>query len=356
MPALPAVNNLNTILTALLGAGDTTATVASTAAWPSSGIFSVDQEIVAYSGKTPTTFTGLTRGYDGTVATTHSNGEMVSLRIVAKHLNDAAYQSTVPSTVAVGGIPAGTTFPDKTSVQEILDQMLHPYQEPVVSSFVVDPSDSPGQLHEVGESISGPLSITWTITNSANAVPGSGQIDDLTTPTLLAITQATNPSNSNSIGIPSPISYSVPATHDFQIRITDTNAAYHTRNYALSWRYGRRSGNNANPTLTSSDILALGDLDYANNYAATYFMPATGYKFICQADAAGGQINTVKDAATLFNVPMADATDDAAYSNVDGGGFSYALVSFTNPHGVVLNYRVYRTKYALGGSINLIVS
>jgi hypothetical protein len=53
-----------TYLTASLAAGATTATVASTADFPSSGVLLIDQEIISYTGKTSTptaTFTGLTR-------------------------------------------------------------------------------------------------------------------------------------------------------------------------------------------------------------------------------------------------------------------------------------------------------
>jgi len=71
---------------------------------------------------------------------------------------------------------------------------------------------------------------------------------------------------------------------------------------------------------------------------------------------AGGQLNFVKDQLTGFNVPMATVSDHAAYSNVDGGGFSYALVSFTNAYSVVTNYRVYRTKNSLGGAVTLVVT
>lgn len=50
-----------TYLTASLAAGATTATVASTAEFPGSGTLLIDQEIISYTGKTSTTFTGLTR-------------------------------------------------------------------------------------------------------------------------------------------------------------------------------------------------------------------------------------------------------------------------------------------------------
>jgi len=50
-----------TYLTASLAAAATTATVASTAEFPGSGTLLIDQEIISYTGKTSTTFTGLTR-------------------------------------------------------------------------------------------------------------------------------------------------------------------------------------------------------------------------------------------------------------------------------------------------------
>lgn len=126
MPALPAINNLRTVLSLPLSAVDTVATVAFTVGFPDVGIFSVEDEILAYTGRTPTTFTGLTRGYDGSIATTHVAGLTCSLRIIAKHLNDAAFINPLPTTVDVGGIPAGTTFPDRVTVQELIDRLLYP--------------------------------------------------------------------------------------------------------------------------------------------------------------------------------------------------------------------------------------
>lgn len=69
--------SLETALTADLTTSATTATVADTTGWPSSGVIHIDTEAIAYSGITATSFTGLTRGVWGTVAQAHfvSNGE-----------------------------------------------------------------------------------------------------------------------------------------------------------------------------------------------------------------------------------------------------------------------------------------
>ena len=53
-------------------------TVVSTDEFPSTGVIRIGSEDIAYTGKTSTTFTGLTRGYNNTIATAHSSGTSVT--------------------------------------------------------------------------------------------------------------------------------------------------------------------------------------------------------------------------------------------------------------------------------------
>ncbi|HCK12650.1 TPA: hypothetical protein DHW51_00910, partial [Candidatus Poribacteria bacterium] len=53
-------------------------TVVSTDAFPSTGVIRIGGEDIAYTGKTSTTFTGLTRGYNNTLAAAHSSGTSVT--------------------------------------------------------------------------------------------------------------------------------------------------------------------------------------------------------------------------------------------------------------------------------------
>lgn len=67
--------------TALNGAIDssvTTLTVTSTSEFPSSGRLQIDNEVIQYSGKTATTFTGCTRGNISTTAASHVDASVVS--------------------------------------------------------------------------------------------------------------------------------------------------------------------------------------------------------------------------------------------------------------------------------------
>lgn len=59
-------------------AGDTTITVDSTADFPEQGRIHIDEEEILYTGKTPTTFTGCTRGARGTRAATHADNAVVN--------------------------------------------------------------------------------------------------------------------------------------------------------------------------------------------------------------------------------------------------------------------------------------
>ena len=83
-------NNLSTVLTATAGAADTTLTVNSTTGFESRGIITIENEVITYTGKTATTFTGCSRGAGGTTAAAHVSGKTVGLIYTAAHHNDLA--------------------------------------------------------------------------------------------------------------------------------------------------------------------------------------------------------------------------------------------------------------------------
>jgi len=66
------VNNLSTVLTDNpLTAGAVTVNVSDTTNFPTVGIITIDLEAIHYTGTTGTSFTGCTRGFDGTIAASH---------------------------------------------------------------------------------------------------------------------------------------------------------------------------------------------------------------------------------------------------------------------------------------------
>lgn len=99
-------NNSTTSIGVELSAAATTATVGSTSSFPTTGAFSVGSEIIYYTGKTATTFTGLVRARQGTAAAIHVVGTIVQGRYTAGH--HEALRSSVISLQTKLGIGSDT--------------------------------------------------------------------------------------------------------------------------------------------------------------------------------------------------------------------------------------------------------
>ncbi len=72
--------DINTQLDGALNSTATTITVLSTTAFAGYGVLHIDNEAVLYTSKTGTTFTGCTRGYLNTVASSHNTGVDATLK------------------------------------------------------------------------------------------------------------------------------------------------------------------------------------------------------------------------------------------------------------------------------------
>ena len=84
-----SAKTLTTTLTALCLSGDTTLSVADavTPGFASTdGVLSIGDELITYTGRTSTTFTGCTRGAFGTVASGHGLGATVAAKMVAGYV------------------------------------------------------------------------------------------------------------------------------------------------------------------------------------------------------------------------------------------------------------------------------
>lgn len=81
------VNGIATTLSAAIDNLVTTINVVDTTSFPSTGYFVIDNEVIQYTGKTGTSFTGCTRGADGTAAASHIINSTVSAFMVADHHN-----------------------------------------------------------------------------------------------------------------------------------------------------------------------------------------------------------------------------------------------------------------------------
>jgi len=79
-----ATNNASTQLSGSINNSTTSIGVNSTSLFPSSGIIRINDEIISYTGTSGgNTFTGCSRGFEGTTAASHQNNDNVFLDITA---------------------------------------------------------------------------------------------------------------------------------------------------------------------------------------------------------------------------------------------------------------------------------
>ena len=85
---LEARNNTQSSLNGAITSSATTLILADATNFPSSGIVSIQSEIVYYSDKSGNTLSGLLRGKEGTIAASHANGLLVRINITQAYHNN----------------------------------------------------------------------------------------------------------------------------------------------------------------------------------------------------------------------------------------------------------------------------
>lgn len=258
------------------------------------------------------------------------------------------YTNPVPSPIGVGGLVVGSTFSD-AGLSDIMDRMMYPYQSPTFSAFSIQSAPNP---LEVGDTIPASVTFLWATTNPSNIQTASLSLIDVTSGSLVLASGLIN-DGTQAVIMPGPITYAGQASHVFRVTGVNTQVVGFQRDATYNWRHRSYYGANVAATVTEANIEAMSTNFPVTGIAGTYAFPAGGYKYICVPDALGGQINTILDSGG-FAVPMAGVAQ--GYTNVDGGGYHYQLVSVTNAYAVVMNYRVYRTLNSLGGALTATVT
>lgn len=115
-----------TDLTVAVDDDDVTLQVTSTSNFLSADYIELGNEKVFYTGTTDTTFTGCTRGYDGTTAASHVVGTMVYT--TSASVINSAMGFNVAATVDSMGLWSIVTIPFYFFVRTLPNLMLMPYQ------------------------------------------------------------------------------------------------------------------------------------------------------------------------------------------------------------------------------------
>ncbi len=259
----------------------------------------------------------------------------------------AIYAGASPSTVTVGGLSAGTTLTGLSS-NSILELILCPYIAPAFTSFSIS-----GQTTalEVGTSVSGSKTFTWGFSNIGNVTSSSMSILDVTGAATLASSISITPTYSVSVGT---IQLNSPGSYSWRGQAINTHSGtFQSGYFSIGWYYRIFYGTSSSVILGQAAILALANNGLASSFSGNYSFAAGDYKYFTWPDSFGSPTATTgfKDTSTNLGVAMADNTDNAAYSNTQNGWY-YAIVSVMS-NGVTANYRVYRTKNLLGGSITI---
>lgn len=249
---------------------------------------------------------------------------------------EPTYQNPDPTTIAVGGIPAGSdffntakTFGQKTEAE------FYPYQNPSFNSFYLQgiPNMS------VGQTLSGTQTFRWTTSNSANINPNTIDITDLTD-VLTLFTGLANDGAENydfwQYNTGQGIRYTSPFVHTWQIKGVNSKGQDFTRLLALPWYWTKYWGNSALTTLTSNDVINLSDNQNSNTGLGNYYFAAGGgYKHIC-VEVSLPQPTEFIDNATQLPVAMETPV----------------VVAVTN-NGVTANYNDYRTTNIINSELTI---
>jgi hypothetical protein len=168
-------------LTAALTAVATTASVDSTDGWPDTGGFMIDGEELTYTGKTSTTFTGLARGQDGSIAAAHTNNAVVfrSKNVtLSEGANAGLSAQMIPFTLDVtarAGVGAEARLTREVQVALIPVFQFGIFSDSALSFFAGPNFNFGGRVHSNGniflaEGNSGTLTLAQKITSAGDII------------------------------------------------------------------------------------------------------------------------------------------------------------------------------------------
>ncbi len=254
------------------------------------------------------------------------------VRVVANAAASASatFINPNPTTISVGGIPAGSTFPTQHTLQQMFDKLLYPYQAPTLAL-----SCNPN-VKEYGESPS--VNLNWSFTKKSN--PITNVIVD-----GLVVSNGTVTSGvKSSFGTFSSVGIS--ATNTFTMTVTDNQSISTSTTTTLTWMNKIRWGTlnlsgitppnpnlttnpefipNVTAAITSATINALsGQLATSKAKVYTGINGAGNYLIFAWPTAFGGVPTFI-----VNNLPS------TAFSLVKNNW------AYTNSFGVTTNYQVW---------------
>jgi hypothetical protein len=222
----------------------------------------------------------------------------VSLIAASAASASAFFQNPDPTTISVGGIPAGSTFPTQKTMQEMFDQLLYPYVAPLVT-----PTTSLGD-REFGENPISTVNVSWSITKKKFNIT-SVSFSDGYVPSFTSGSQTQTRAFNTATYSQNP---GVSQTNTFSISVGDGTSTV-TSNSTLTWKnriyWGKVNLTSlGNPNLTTNPSLST---------SVGLFTTDTLIKNLLGTNAGGYGFSNIL--STSINGPYGNG-----YDGINGGG------------------------------------
>ena len=257
-----------------------------------------------------------------TIAQTTGSGTdvIMSQKAVSDRIQ---YTNPTPMPSAVGGAKAGTTF-NKTPINDVLDMLLYPYQNPSFSAFSIDGQSSGsfelGYTYPAGNKL-----FTWSISNPGNLKENSITLNS----------ESGLPNTGSKVQLVPELTKNVAGAHIFTIKAKNTNDVEFSRTITLSWLMKRYWGASSSEELTDAEILAFSqELSTNKNKSLKY-------------DCTGGKYFYFAYPSSFGNA------DNITVESMAWNGYVLVKRNVVNIHGISIPMNIYRSMELLNGQVNV---
>ena len=233
------------------------------------------------------------------------------------------YTNSTPMPTAVGGAKAGTTF-NKTPINDVLDMLLYPYQNPSFSAFSID-GQSSGNF-ELGYAYPGGSKLfTWSISNPGNVKENS----------IVLNSESGLPNTGSKSQTIASITKNTTGNHTFTIKAQNSNNVEFTRDITFNWLAKRYWGVSSSEELTDVELLTFSQ-ELASNKNKSLKYDCTGGKYFYFAyPSSFGDANNITVESMAWN------------------GFVLVKRNVVNINGVSIPMNIYRSMELLNGQVNV---
>lgn len=233
------------------------------------------------------------------------------------------------------GDAAGTL--QDTTIASVLKKMLSPYQVPVITGLTNNASTGGGYssavVREIGQSLTGPVNITFTVSNSSNLsgaspvnVTAGGVFSNEgnfanTLPISLTLGSALNPLTTTTVTI--------------SVKVTHLNGTSSTVTTTIAFHPKTMWGVSSLTNVTAEQFMAIANRSsrISNGYKTNYSFGGNGYSWLA-IPAMLSPTNLVFTDVTNANLPANYSMESKGVISINNGVATYS-------------YNLYRSTYNL---------